>query len=174
MTNFPPEWIVSALIAPLFALNSSPSVDPEMCDGQPNNHLIPNPLDCKSFFICRDNEAVAETCSASFWFDPYRLVCALPDKSYCTELACLGYSNTFAADPTCGVYHYCAAESVTFSGTCNDDLTFDAISQTCTYPHCWEYDVKDEGFGSGDEAVTEEVDGIRPRDVSEAEPYDDQ
>lgn len=109
-----------------------------LCEGKPYNHLIAKPDDCKSFIICREQLAIEETCSTNFWFDPTKLVCTLPGP-YCSDLACHGKSNYFAADPyECGVYHYCSSEAVLYSGVCEDDLTFVASSQTCTYPHCWE------------------------------------
>lgn len=115
-----------------------------MCHDKPDNHLIPNLEDCKSFYICRDKVAIPETCSTSFWFDPTRMVCALPGP-YCSELVCLGSTSVFAADPfECGVYHFCSAESILYSGACNHDLSFVASSQSCTYPHCWEIEAKKE------------------------------
>lgn len=110
------------------------------CQDKPYNYLLPNPDDCKSFYLCRDEVPVAETCSESFWFDPIRLVCALPGpKAFCSELACVGKSELFAEDPiTCGQYHYCKDEKITHSGRCESDLVFYPDSQSCTYPTCTE------------------------------------
>lgn len=120
----------------------------DLCQDKPDNHLFANPEDCKSFFICRDQVAVPETCSVSFWFDPTRLVCALPEQGMCSELACLGYSSGFAGDPyECGLYHYCSADAVLYSGVCQNGLTFYPSSQACTYPYCGEASVEDVAKG---------------------------
>lgn len=117
--------------------------DDSICDGMEHNTLIPNSNDCKSFFLCRDGVAVAETCSVSFWFDPTRLVCALPGP-YCRELVCYDRSGVFSEDPEqCGVWHYCHDGEAINSDQCIDDLSFDFESQTCTYPKCAEKEDND-------------------------------
>lgn len=127
-----------AFSGPLLAVAAEQLQSEDMCHGMPDNHLIPDPESCKSFYICRGAVAVKEICSPSFWYDPTRSVCALPGP-YCRELACIGLASVFAADPKeCGVYHFCAADAILYSGACNDGLTFYPSTQTCTYPHCWE------------------------------------
>lgn len=110
------------------------------CQGKPYNYLVPNPNDCKSFYLCRDEVPVPETCSESFWFDPTRLVCALPGpKAFCLELACVGKTELFAEDPiACGHYHFCKDENITYSGRCESDLVFYPDTQSCSYPTCTE------------------------------------
>lgn len=130
--------ILSGLAAVLILMSvDQVRSDDTLCEGKEHNTLLPNENDCKSFFLCRDGLTVAETCSVSFWFDPTRLVCALPGP-YCKELICFNKTGIFADDPVCGVWHYCLNGDVANSDTCVDDLSFDPESQTCTYPKCAE------------------------------------
>lgn len=115
-------------------------IEPSVCAGKPHNHLVADPDDCKSFYLCRNELPFKETCSESFWFDPVRLVCALPgEKPFCMDLVCKGKNNVFDEDPfQCGKYHICKNGEISYSGTCNDDLVFVQETQSCTYPLCSE------------------------------------
>lgn len=135
--------VVGVLLATQLSLVApATSVDEILaeCAGKPYNYLIPDPDDCKSFYLCRYEKPVPESCSASFWFDPLRLVCALPgEEPFCPELACSGKTNVFVKDPyECGHYHYCKDGLVNFSSKCESDLVFYEDRQTCTYPTCTE------------------------------------
>ena len=103
--------------------------------------MVADPKDCRMYYVCRGDQPA------------YHAMCPqtpLPTLFNFNLQACTNTANTCVPDPCynetgifvpdvsgiCGYWHFCLEGDVSHSGQCPHNLSFDPITQFCTYPHC--------------------------------------
>uniref|UniRef100_A0A182MUZ6 Chitin-binding type-2 domain-containing protein n=1 Tax=Anopheles culicifacies TaxID=139723 RepID=A0A182MUZ6_9DIPT len=111
----------------------------ELCNNPNIVEIFPNPTNCSQYIICYGSVPIEQSCSDGLLFNPQLNVCDIPSNVIC------GYSCPAVDDPYNPVWlpdsrlEDCSRHYLCFQGNplqfyCYNNLYFDIVSRTCTYP----------------------------------------
>ncbi|XP_058126760.1 mucin-2-like [Anopheles ziemanni] len=111
----------------------------ELCTNPNEVQFLPNPTNCTQYIICYGLVAIQQSCEYGLLFNPELGLCDIPSNVVC------GYSCPRVDDPENPVWlpdarlEDCSRHYLCFQGNpiqffCQNNLYFDVISNTCTYP----------------------------------------
>uniref|UniRef100_A0AAG5DH17 Chitin-binding type-2 domain-containing protein n=1 Tax=Anopheles atroparvus TaxID=41427 RepID=A0AAG5DH17_ANOAO len=111
----------------------------ELCTNPNEVQILPNPTNCSQYIICFGLVPIEQSCGNGLLFNPELEVCDIPTNVVC------GYSCPNVDDPYNPVWlpdarlEDCSRHYLCFQGNpirffCSNNLYFDVVSNTCTYP----------------------------------------
>uniref|UniRef100_A0A182RWK8 Chitin-binding type-2 domain-containing protein n=1 Tax=Anopheles funestus TaxID=62324 RepID=A0A182RWK8_ANOFN len=111
----------------------------ELCNNPNVVEVFPNPTNCSQYIICYGLVPIEQSCTNGLLFNPQLNTCDIPGNVIC------GYSCPAEDDPYNPVWlpdsrlEDCSRHYLCFQGNplqfyCYNNLYFDIVSRTCTYP----------------------------------------
>uniref|UniRef100_A0A182W9F5 Chitin-binding type-2 domain-containing protein n=1 Tax=Anopheles minimus TaxID=112268 RepID=A0A182W9F5_9DIPT len=111
----------------------------ELCNNPNTVEIFPNPTNCSQYIICYGLVPIEQNCGYGLLFNPQLNTCDIPSNVIC------GYSCPAVDDPNNPVWlpdsrlEDCSRHYLCFQGNplqfyCYNNLYFDIVSRTCTYP----------------------------------------
>ncbi|XP_052890071.1 uncharacterized protein LOC128298361 [Anopheles moucheti] len=111
----------------------------ELCNNPNAVEIFPNPTNCSQYIICYGLVPIEQNCGYGLLFNPQLNTCDIPTNVIC------GYSCPAIDDPLNPVWlpdsrlEDCSRHYLCFQGNplqfyCSNNLYFDILSRTCTYP----------------------------------------
>ncbi|XP_053659671.1 mucin-2-like [Anopheles marshallii] len=111
----------------------------ELCNNPNAVEIFPNPTNCSQYIICYGLVPIEQSCANGLLFNPQLNTCDIPTNVVC------GYNCPAIDDPSNPVWlpdsrlEDCSRHYLCFQGNplqfyCYNNLYFDIVSRTCTYP----------------------------------------